>query len=349
MARALPPNVSEFKDRHGKWRLRFRAKGLKPYYFKAGIGTDAFAKELAMCRNEAGRPVQPRTDMGKEGTISALIGHYYQRPEFLMLAASSKKSRRRLLERFRIEHGDKSVAGLKRRHIIAIQGAMSAHPDAANRVLDALRILMRVALDLEWRADDPTHGVTGLRYEVVGYHTWTEDEIEQFKAFYPQGTRQRLAFDLMLYTGQRRSDMVKMGSADIDGGRIRVKQLKTKKELWIPMHPHLATSIAKQGMGTQTILVTGFGKPFSSAGFGNRMRDWCNAAGLPHCASHGLRKAMARRLAEAGCTNAQIKAITGHETDAEVNRYIAEANQEALAEQAMARVETDQTANKAGP
>jgi len=84
-----------------------------------------------------------------------------------------------------------------------------------------------------------------------------------------------------------------------------------------------------------------YGKPFTANGFGNKMREWCDAAGLPQCSSHGLRKAAARRLAEAGCTHAQIKAITGHTTDAEVSRYINAANQEVLADQAMDAIEGD--------
>ncbi len=49
-----------------------------------------------------------------------------------------------------------------------------------------------------------------------------------------------------------------------------------------------------------TFLQTSFGKSFSANGFGNRMRQWCDEAGLPQCSSHGLRKLMAKRLAEAG-------------------------------------------------
>lgn len=346
MSRALPPNVSEFKDRHGKWRMFFRAKGMKPHYFKAALGTDEFAAELAACRAAAAAKKPVGEERSKPGTIGALVALYYQRPEYLLLAPSSKKSYRNALEHFRAAHGGKTVADLKRRHIIAILGAMADRPAAANRVLDMLRLLMRVALDMEWRTDDPTLGVKALRYETQGFHTWTEEEIERFEATYAPGTPQRLAFDLMLYTGQRRSDMVKMGHDHIDGGRIRVKQLKTKEELWIPMHPHLVASIAATGTGPEVLLVNQYGRAYSAAGFGNQMRKWCDRAGLPDCSAHGLRKAMARRLAEAGCTNAQIKAITGHKTDGEVNRYIAEANQKRLAGQAVALVEQARQENK---
>ena len=86
---------------------------------------------------------------------------------------------------------------------------------------------------------------------------------------------------------------------------------------------------------TLTFLLTAHGKPFTSNGFGNWFRDRCDEAGLPRCSAHGLRKAASRRLAEAGCTNQQIKAITGHRTDKEVARYTAAVDQVRLADQAM--------------
>lgn len=72
-------------------------------------------------------------------------------------------------------------------------------------------------------------------------------------------------------------------------------------------------------------LATTRGAARSSNGLGNEMRKWCDKAGLPSCTSHGLRKACARRLAEAGATAHEIGAVTGHKTLSEVQRYTAEA------------------------
>ena len=87
-----------------------------------------------------------------------------------------------------------------------------------------------------------------------------------------------------------------------------------------------------------TFLLTELGAPFTAAGFGNWFRDRCNEAGLPHCSAHGLRKACATRLANAGCTSEQIKAITGHKTLSEVARYTKAADQERNAKQALANL-----------
>ena len=88
-------------------------------------------------------------------------------------------------------------------------------------------------------------------------------------------------------------------------------------------------------IGVKAFLVTNFGKPFTEAGFGNWMRERCDEAGLPDCSSHGLRKAIARRMAEAGMSPHQIQAITGHTTLKEIERYTKAARQKLMAETAM--------------
>ena len=151
----------------------------------------------------------------------------------------------------------------------------------------------------------------------------------------------------MLYTGQRRGDVVGMGRQHVrrhigeDGiarEMISVRQEKTGAALDIPLHPDLAAIIAATPSEHLTYLTTQFGKPFTSAGFGNFFREQCNAAGLSHCSAHGLRKAAARRLAEAGCTAHEIAAITGHASLREIVRYTKAADQKRLAVSAMSKV-----------
>lgn len=339
-ANGLPRNVSEFRDRHGNWHLRYRAKGAPTHYFTAKPGTEEFRAELEACRAGTPQPKAERTSaQTKPGSISALIAMYYGTPGYTGLAPSSKKTYRSTLERFRNAHGQKLVATIERKHIKAILGAMSATPAAANKLLDKLHLLMALALDEGWRKDDPTTGIKAYSRKTEGFHTWSEDEIAQYEAKHPLGSKARLAFDLMLYTGQRRSDMIRMGRQHVAAGRIRVRQQKTGAVLSLPMHPNLVASVAAAPTGDLTFLVTEHGKAFSAAGIGNRVRDWCDAAELQHCTAHGLRKAAARRLAEAGASNQQIKAVTGHTTDVEVARYTAAADQAKLADQVISFID----------
>lgn len=172
--------------------------------------------------------------------------------------------------------------------------------------------------------------------------TWTEEDIAAFEKHWASGTRERLALALLLYTGQRRGDVVRMGRQHMSGDTIRVVQSKTGARLVIPLHPKLRIEIdASANTNHLTFLVTNWGRPFSAAGFGNWFRDVCDDAKLTGRSAHGLRKAAARRLAEAGCSVLQIQAITGHKTLAEVTRYTAAADQERMARDAIKRMGED--------
>src|SRR2546430_7321185 len=145
---------------------------------------------------------------------------------------------------------------------------------------------------------------------------------------------------LLLYSGQRRGDVIRMGPQHVRSGVLYVKQEKTGAELAIPVHPELATVIASAPSGHLTFLTTRVGRPFEASTFSHWFRDQCDKAGLPHCSAHGLRKAAARRLAEAGCTAHEIGAITGHASLTELVRYTRAADQRRLAEAAMTKTRT---------
>jgi integrase len=186
--------------------------------------------------------------------------------------------------------------------------------------------------------------VKSLRYASEGHHTWTRDEIEQFKARHPLGTQGRLALDLLRFTTGRREDAVRFGRQHIKGGRIRWRQAKNEHrspvDIDTEVHPELAASIGASPLGNLTFLVTEYGKPFTPNGFGNKFKDWCRQADLPHCSAHGLRKATATQLAEEGATPHEIMAVTGHRTLEEVERYTKQANRKRSADVAMSKLKT---------
>jgi enterobacteria phage integrase len=222
---------------------------------------------------------------------------------------------------------------------------MADKPGAGIILLKRIRTLIRYAMALGWTDRDPTAGVKAYRSKEI--HTWNEQEIATFEKRWPEGSRERLAFALLLYTGQRGSDVHRMTWTDIVGDTIRVAQRKTAAKLSVPIHDVLHRLLAIANNRDQTILATAYGKPFSVKGFGNMMSRAIVEAGLPQrCKTHGLRKAAARRLAEAGCSASEIMAITGHKTLAEVERYTRAAEQERLARQAIQRQSQNQ--NKSG-
>jgi integrase len=135
---------------------------------------------------------------------------------------------------------------------------------------------------------------------------------------------------------------VTMGWQHVRGDEISVRQEKTDAPLMIPMHPNLLQALMVVPRTNLTFLLTEFGKPFTSAGFGNWFRDRCNEAGLPQCSAYGLRKLATTRLANAGCSNQQIKAITGHRSDNALAPYIRARDQATLARDATGILRADQ-------
>jgi integrase len=151
----------------------------------------------------------------------------------------------------------------------------------------------------------------------------------------------------LLYTAQRRSDVVKMGRQHIRDGVLTVKQEKTGVALAIPIHPHLQAVLDATPSAQLTFIVTATGKPYGGNAFSEQFRNWCDAAGLPkRCSAHGLRKAACRQMAEAECRANEIMAISGHATLKELVRYTKAADQAKLARTAMARMTVNKPERK---
>jgi integrase len=328
-------------------RVRFRKGGFT--YLTGTPWSEDFMRQYARALD--GVKAQASGERGASrtipGSINGLCVSYYRSPDFKALRSSTQVMRRYIIERFRNEHGDMPVNRLFRKHVKDIVGAKADTPHAANSLLKMLRILLSHAVSIDMIENNPAIGVKKYKTSGGGFHSWSEDEIAQFEARHPIGARARLAFALLLYTAQRRADVVKMGwqqlkdNAVVLAGSlvpaIILRQEKTDTLLEIPIHPNLAKVLASASRSHLTFLVTERGAPFTHAGFGNWFRDCCNQAGLPHCSAHGLRKAAATRLANAGCSTDQIRAITGHRSVAEVAHYTRAADQKRLAQQAMAK------------
>jgi integrase len=338
MARIDLPHINGIIGRDGRVRYYFRKRGCKNIRLPGIPGSAEFMEAYRAAIGKA-QPVVIGASRTKAGTVAATVGTYLASTGFANLADETRRTRRNVLERFREQYGDLPVALIEQKHVQRMIDAKGGKPSAARNLLNTLRALMQFAIKIKIRADDPTVGVTRAKIETDGYITWEEPHIATFEAHHPIGSRPRLALALLLSTGQRRSDIVTMGRQHMRGDKISVKQSKTGKTLMIPMGDELRAAIEAIPADHLTFLTTATGKPFTAAGFTNWFRDMCNAAGLPKgLSAHGLRKAMCRRLAEAGCSANEIAAISGHKTLREVQRYTEAVDQERMARAAIRRL-----------
>jgi site-specific recombinase XerD len=131
--------------------------------------------------------------------------------------------------------GHRLVSQITRKHIQQIIGKRAETSGAANNALLSMRVLIYFAVDNGWQNDDPT--VRIKKFALGEHYTWTERQIAQYENYWPVGTKERTAFALLLFTGQRTSDVAPMSWPGIDGNAVQVVQAKTGAKLWIPMHP----------------------------------------------------------------------------------------------------------------
>ena len=335
--------LCEDRDRHGNVRCYVRMPGKPKMRIRSLPGTPEFMEEYQGAISATTPKAARQADETKKGSFRYLCIRYYASASYKALDGSTRSWLRRALDEIAHDHAAKPVAMMQARHVRRMRDAKSATPAAANQLLKALRALFSWANEAEETTVNPTIGVKKLKYHSDGHHTWTDEEIQQFYKRHPLGSQARLALDLLRFTTCRREDVPRLGRQHIDNGRICFRQAKNEHrnpiEINIPLHSDLAASIAAAKVTTNmTFLLTQFSKPFTANGFGNKFKDWCRQADLPHCSAHGVRKATSKTLAESGATAHEIMAVTGHQTLEEVERYTRAADRAKTADAAMAKL-----------
>jgi integrase len=253
-----------------------------------------------------------------------------------------------VLEKFAAEDGHRLVRDMPRRVAVSIIEEIGEKtPGMANLSTAVLRRLFAYAIKKELRNDNPFAGIEP--YKLGSHHTWTEAEIGKYRETWPIGTRERLAFDLLLYTGQRVGDVAGMRHADIRDNAIHIVTEKTEAELSLPIHPDLRASI--DACPSHGPMLIGYnGRPIGGEALSNLIQRAAKAAGLPPaCKPHGIRKGHMRRLAEYGSSSKEIASMSGHRTLREIERYTAKADQTKLALAAVARIPvSNRVSNQSG-
>jgi integrase len=329
------PYIKRYQDTSGRLRHYFRKRGHKSVPLPGVPGSAEFMSAYQDALGEPSPKTGPRQG---PGTVGALICEYVQSPAFTDLADSSKKLYRTILDRFGGLHGHRMVHDMPRAKVAAYVYAIGVdYPSMANVTKSVLRKLLSHAVRVGDRQDNPVTEIE--RYKEGEHHTWTEAQLEAYEARWPLGTRERLAYELLLWTGQRGGDVVKMRRSDIVDGCITVVQQKTGTALSIPIEQPLAAAMRAGPSNGLHLIGAPNGRPITRPALTAFIRRAATAAGLPpECKPHGLRKAQLRRLAEAGASAKEIASVSGHKTLREVERYTAAADQKRLSKQAFAKL-----------
>lgn len=313
-------NVRWYFRREGQQKVRLNPRGVE-------IGSAEFFERYNRAMAGALK-AKPRATKLQEGTLGYVIERYLASPEFNSLAGRTQESRRLVLLDLQAEHGEKG-AQMSAAAVRAGRDKRAHTPAAANNRVKVISALYGWAVTNKLAQFNPAKGIGRLK-EGDGFHCWTREQIAQYRDFWPLGTRQRLAMELLYCTAQRRGDVARMGPQHVRGPKIHIRQEKTGREMVLPIIKELAEALRSTPAKGLTFL--GFKNGDS---FGNQFAAWCTKAGLPkECRAHGLRKARATHLAEDGRSTHEIAAVTGHKTLEEIERYTEAANQARLAERA---------------
>ena len=358
MPRRLPKYVHAFVDR-GIPRHYFRKKGLPRVALPGLPWSEVFMAAYAIAL--AGKApsistARPSVQRVGPGSLTALIRDF-KNDRFSGLGKVTCENYTRLLNRLEEKAGHLPVALLTSDAIkrMVNERTKEGGPEAGNSTLRIFRALMSTAVDFKYRKDNPALGIKRKQRskddeKKVGWETMSEANIAKFFQRWKIGTRQHLAMMALLYTGQRRGDIVRIGPRDVEGYdlaklegcRISLKQSKTGKDLQIPLASPLIEALraCEIPADAPAFILTEAGKPYSAKSFTGKFTAWGRTAGIvDQCSPHTLRYAAARRLAEIGLSLKVIASITGHDSLKELERYIKEADQASLAQQAIEALE----------
>ena len=350
----------------------YRARGrVYAYYRRGGVrvrlcgepGTPEVlaSYEAARARAEAGqRQVAPGAPDRPAGSLAALIDLYRRSPRYRQLGRATRAGYDRHLDALLPRFGALPVKHLPRAWVLGIQSELQDTPRAANYRVTVIRRLLSVAVDHEWRTDNPATRIAMLRTG-PGHRRWTDAEVAAMTA--PEAGEVALPVLIALDTAQRLADVLAMTWTAYSAGGITLRQAKTAHHptsamLLIPLHATLRALLDAERLRQRTeaeanglpvpatICVTDKLRPWRPDWFKHRFADVRARLGLPtDLHFHGLRHTAASRLAERGASDAEIQAITGHASRSQVERYTKQARQATLAKSAIAKMHRGRKAN----
>jgi integrase len=335
MPRKLPPFLHREISRHKKpvWYFR-RGKGQR-----VRIPGEFGSVEFNAAYDAALNGARPARQGPAQGTYSAALKAYYASQTWAVLRPATQRMKRHVLSGVESALGKSRLRDWKRGDIAAGRDKRAATPAAAEMFVKSMRSFFAWALEAGLVSSNPTDGVKVIASSTGGFAPWTDDDVAAYRARWPLGTRQRVAFEILCETGLRRGDAVRIGLPHVRDRVIRLATEKTGERVAIPVSDVLKAAIEAGPVGQMTFIAGAAGKPMTKESFGTMFREWCDAAGVSKSA-HGIRKAAATADAQDGYSDAELDAKFGWTGRKMAAHYTRTVNRERLSIAAAARVKS---------
>ena len=341
MPRNRPPYLQKEINRHGKVVWYVRKKPNPRIRIRGEYGSEEFMQAYSAAVNGQEMPTKISTS---SNSLRWLIEQYMRSSEWSSLSQATRKQKENIFLHIIEKAGDKPYRAVTRKVVIASRDERSATPGQAANFLKTLRGLFRWAVDSEYVAVNPCDGVKPPKLKnTKGFEAWTEEDINRYELYWPEGTKERVWLHVLLYTGLRRGDAVRLGKPNITDGVATIKTEKSgfRTEVTLPILPVLQQTLDAGPTGETTFICGEQGQSLTKETFGNYFREACNKAGIKKSA-HGVRKISATRAANAGATVAQLKSLFGWEADNMAAHYTKTADRRRLAKEAITKLQKTQ-------
>lgn len=333
---------------------------------------DAYKAALAAAKTKTKpakeRPVRTKKTAATGATIRDRVTAYLNSHAFKALAPSTQYCRQRLLCGWADEYGDGLFDDLTPKLVKRMLHQRGGKTGDARNWLNAVRAMIKDLLDAGEIELDPTWGVRPPKStNPDGYKTWEPEHLQWYREYWPSGTPQRLALEMLYCTGGAISDAVKLTRDNFgDDGIIQFDRTKTgvpsspwvTPELWTELVACklVIGEVVRMDDGVTVdpaclvagpLLRTSKGKRLTSTYLGNRIRVWAQAAGIPAgYSAHGIRKRAATDDAEnvaEPATNNELKAKYGWRTNDQPDHYTRAADTKRISLARAARLRTGTT------
>jgi integrase len=343
MPKPRPPYLQRERTRHGKWVWYVRMNRNSPRIrIHADYGSADFMAEYQAAVH--GNPKPSHSLKVQIGTLEWLVQQWKKSSDWHLTKEATQRQRDNIMSRVLAVHANLQIGKITSNVMLRAREDRMATPAAANNFINTFRALFRWGMEAhpEKVKENPAASVKLLSYKGEGFTPWTLEDVQRFRARWPLGTRERLSMELLLWTGLRRGDVVKLGRQHVRNGVASIQAQKTGVDLDILILPELQQAIDAGPTGDLAYIADARGNPLTKESFGNFFRDACNAANVK-CSAHGLRKLSATLLAEAGGTEKELQALFGWKTNTQSAVYTRRANNRTLAEQASLKLANSRT------
>lgn len=278
-----------------------------------------------------------RNGMPTALTLPQFVMRYQRAPEFTKRSVGTQKTYGVYLNRLAREFDTASAGSVETSDILELMDEIG-RPAAVDMLLLAGNQMYRWGLKRKYVAHNPFEGIDREDWEARQYEPWPEDVLEAALA----DPKLWLATALLYYTAQRIGDCCKAEWLDLEQpraepGEIYVKQQKTGKELWIPIHKDLAAALERVPRSGATILTGPDGKKAKGGTLRWQIKEFGKARGID-LVPHGLRKNAVNALLEAGCSTAETASISGQSLRM-VEHYARQRNSRRMGRKAMGKWE----------